>query len=263
MKNAALLACGLAVVLVSISLVLASPFEWAPEDEAANYGLDWRTQFPYQRNIDWDFTVDPRGLPSPNGAPGAHYEGYDDDELMESDFVELGGEVQWFSEVDLSSFNPALGIYSGVIGILNPTSVPLSGTMMFHVDNHSGNDLKNLWFEWDFIASSADPALIEIDMSVLPEPPAMVVDDETIDASLRPIVGADPPLFRQNAWSHIEPNPAWEEILVELTVAPYNFILLDRLHVATECLSAVPEPSTLALLGLVFIAFLARRGRRS
>ncbi len=261
MKNAALLACGLAVVLVSISLVLASPFDWAPEDEAASYGLDWRTQFPYQRNIDWDFAVDPSGGPDPNGTPGAHYEGYDDDVLKVSDFVLLEGGVQWYSEVDVSAPPYNLGIYSGVIGIDNRTGTSdLPGSMTFHLDNHTGNDIKNLWIEWDFIASSTSSADVDIDTSVNPEPPAVVIDDASIDPPR--LVSASPPLYRQNAWSHIEPNPAWEEIQVDLVVAPGHFVLLDRIHVATECISAVPEPSTLALLGLVSIAFLARRGRR-
>ena len=53
--------------------------------------------------------------------------------------------------------------------------------MTFHLDNHSGNDIKNLWLEWDFIASSTSSSDVDIDTSVNPEPPAVVIDDATID----------------------------------------------------------------------------------
>lgn len=256
MRNAFLLACGLMTVLVLSTAVLSSQFDWAPEDHGAAHRLDWGTVYPYQRNIDWDFAVDPTGAPSPSGAPGADYDGQDDDALKAGDFVELSGDVQWFDGIDLDGY----GDYLGLIGVYNDTASDLSGSVKFHIANHAGDDYKNLWIEWDFIVSSGDPSDIYVDTTVLPE--EFVTDNGTID-NQRQINPPIPVFIRQNAWSHSEYGPAWEEITADMVVAPGHFFLLDRVHVATESLSLVPEPSTLVLLGLVFIALFVRRRRRS
>ena len=66
----------LALVITGVGQANADPFINPPE---TTWNPPWVTQFPYQRNIYWDFsTGSPVGGPSVNGTPGAVYEGYDD-----------------------------------------------------------------------------------------------------------------------------------------------------------------------------------------
>ncbi|MDY7001559.1 MAG: hypothetical protein SVS15_07240, partial [Thermodesulfobacteriota bacterium] len=79
-KFSAFLAVLLAVCFIS-SAALAHPFINPPE----YFAPGWQTQFPYQRNVYWDFSVSPVGGP-PGPLPGAVYEGWADPMLWESDY---------------------------------------------------------------------------------------------------------------------------------------------------------------------------------
>ena len=63
---------------------------------------------------------------------------------------------------------------------------------------------------------------------------------------------ADPPVtlpdgwVRWTSWATLVPNPEWEEMTNVVTFEDPGMMLIDHMHIATEC---VPEPSTFALLG--------------
>ena len=57
----------------------------------------------------------------------------------------------------------------------------------------------------------------------------------------------------------IFPNPPWEELVTIVTVPVGSYIIIDELHLATEC---VPEPATMSLLALGGFGILRRRRNR-
>ena len=241
----------LVTLLALAAGALASPFERPPEV----YAPEWETPFPYQRNIDWTFDTNPRGGPSANGAPGAHYEGYHDRFLWDSDYVQFEGQVGWYDRFNITD---TVG-WDGMVGIDNrPGNEPVSGMALFHIDNWARNELKNIWVELDFILS--DQALMDaITMGIVPESGTSVVGDWQGDPRQLPNG-----LFRLNAWVQIAPNPLYEDFVLMIEdVPPGNFALLDRLHIATECLpeQVIPEPATLCLLGVGLVAGALRRRR--
>jgi hypothetical protein len=62
-----------------------------------------------------------------------------------------------------------------------------------------------------------------------------------------------------DGWAQIAPNPAWEEAILSIRVAPHEVVMIDSWHTATEC---VPEPATCALVGLGLVGLAAWRRRR-
>lgn len=238
----------LALVVVAATAVPASsnPFVKPPEI----YAPAWESSFPYQRNVDWDFATNPVGGPSPGGTPGAHYEGWADEVLRVSDFVAVTGDMGWAATVPSDGVNP----YLGVMAIDNRNGVTAQmGTIVFHLDNFvSANPRKHVWIEafafWtDAVASVTIQAPNKFSI-----PGAAFLFDPW---------SADPALDIFDYWYSIQPNPPWEEIVVDVVVQPGGYFVLDRLHVATEC---VPEPSSLVLgaIGLVSMAGVGWRKRR-
>ena len=215
-----------------VSTALGSEFDNPPETNAP----EWETPFPYQRNIDWDFSQDPRYY-SP------HYEGYDDDELWSSDYVEFTGDVTWYAS--------SLG-YDGVIGIDNTGgAVPLAGTVVFHIDNWDDPQLvKHIWDEAEFM-EGGDADIWEA-APILP-PGHVVVDTWLSDSNQ---ISTDPELWQDNWYCKIEPNPPWEEKVIAFDVPAGDFAFVDRFHIATEC---VPEPVTLSLFALGGLLVTRRR----
>lgn len=238
---------GVALVLLLLpGIAAASPFDWAPEDYQP-----WTGGFPYQRNIDWVFDVDPVGGPSPSGTPGAHYEGTADSWLRAGDFVAMGGSMTWYSSVS--------GLpYQGLVGIDNRSgNVPTSGQITFHLSNIPVvTALKRIWVEWDYIASGTN---IPVTFFVGDSEGNLPADQWASVA--RPV--DDGGLLRQNLWFELRPNPVWEEIVVQLPFIPTGgYFFIDRFHVATE---SVPEPASAALLaglGGVGLVWFARRRRQ-
>lgn len=249
----------LSLVLMGMAiLVLSSPswgsvFENAPEV----YAPAWSTSYPYQRNIDWGFSTDPEGGPTGSGAPGADYSGYDDPFLWDSDFVQFTGDVQWFDAAPGTGTNP----YSGVIGIDNRGgSEELSGTAVLHIDNWPiDRPIKHGWAEVDYATGGTGDLGTIWWIIDLPQGYSVTgwnfFDDREI--------GTDPLIERVNFWAEIEPNPPWEEIVIEFTAPVGDFVFIDRFHIATEC---IPEPSTLviwSLLALCSIGIGWRRRRKA
>ena len=64
---------------------------------------------------------------------------------------------------------------------------------------------------------------------------------------------------RWSSWATLVPNPVWEEMVNTVTFEDPGILLLDYMHIATEC---VPEPSTLALLTMAAVGLLAYAWRR-
>lgn len=232
--------------IVVASLVWASPFEWAPEDHKP-----WMSDFPYQRNVDLTFEISPIG--GPNGSPGilgAHYEGTADPILMVSDFVNFLGDFTWYDS--LSGFP-----YQGLIGIDNRNgNLPKGGSVVIHLDNFPiANTEKRIWIEWDFLISAANVPL------------AFYIGDSNgnlpVEQWASEIRTTQDGLSRQNLWYVLKPNPLWEEISILFPfVPPGGYVLIDRFHVATEC---IPEPASglIALVGGIGLVWLGARRKRS
>ena len=237
-KVAYLLICAFIGVLTFSFSVSAQPFVNPPEDYT-NY-IDWETQFPYQRNIYWDFSVDPTIMPTSYNDPNAdvHYEGYDDEELWSSDYVQLEG-VSYF-ETD-----PTGTGRTGLIGIDNRDGEEkLYGKAIFRIDNHQREwPLKHLWKEIVFY----DNHLVEeLPMSFVTETMELDEGYEVTGAQEVVVEPAGDLFERHNIWYRIEPNPYVEYIILNFEVEGGAYAFVDSLHIATEC---IPEPATMMLLG--------------
>ena len=114
MRRSMWMVVALALVVGGVGQAMANPFINPPE---TNWNPPWVTPFPYQRNIDWDFSaISPVGGPSTDGTPGAVYEGWLDPSLKSSDYVTFSGGFQWYPSITVGS-----STYGGVIGISNTT----------------------------------------------------------------------------------------------------------------------------------------------
>jgi hypothetical protein len=232
-------------LLTATQVKAGSTFELPPELNAPG----WLTNHPYQRNILYDFSEDPRGGPTPNGTPDAEYFGALDDVLQDSDECSSTGGAEWY---DVVTGLPG-GTISGMFGIDNRAGVdPLSGTLVFHLDNRPRpNPVKHIWVEMDAAVSNG----ATLDLSVVPQPGSVVTEGPLVVDTR--VIAND--LVRQNIWAQIQPNPFWEELVFEFNVPAGEFALLDQVHVATEC---IPEPGGFALFGAAGVAGLIRRRRR-
>jgi len=232
------------VVLISLFAIMtttaqADEFIKPPE----TYAPVWYTPFPYQRNIDMGFAVNPVAAPSDTGIPGAVYEGTLDPSLLSSDYVTFTGAVTWYTSV--SGFTQ-----TGLIGIDNRAgNSTLFGTATFHIDNIDDNlPLKDVWIE--SLTLSTGIALL-----VYPE-----VFDPNGNEATYPI--NNPGQISYNGYqlgdyeAQITPNPSYETIVMTYAVPAGDYALIDDLHIATEC---VPEPATVSLLALGALALLRRR----
>jgi len=219
MKKLALASLVMIVALLAISLtVQATPFQNPPETNAPA----WVIGYPYQRNIMWDFSVNPTIKPTSYNDPNAdvHYQGTDDIDSWESDYVEFGEDTEW---------------RDGKIGVWADTDSMAFGVATFHIDNMiEERPFKHVWIEMDIFTNMGGVNWY------LGLPEGYNIVDEWSQTS-----GGF-----TNIWYRIEPNPPWEELKLTFTAGvPMEggcYAYIDSLHVATEC---IPEPGTMILLG--------------
>jgi hypothetical protein len=252
MKNAKKTVVLTSLFALMVTMAQADDF-YRPPDENNNAPV-WSTPFPYQRNIDMNFNVNPVASPG-SGIPGAVYEGTLDSSLLSSDFVTLSGSVQWFTAAN--SPNGVAGI-----GIYNTTGGPLSGSAVFHIDNLDDNlPVKNVWLEaldydhqafagqyltWDVKDPNGNAAT---QLAGVPLGPPPNVQD--------PFNVGDLDLVLSDAEFQLTPNPTYETIEINFNAVPAgDYTLVEDFHIATEC---VPEPATFSLLALGGLALLWRR----
>jgi hypothetical protein len=223
--------------VVITSLAWGAPFVNPPED---NPNITWETQFSYQRNIFLDFNVNPIG--SVGAIPGADYEGYDDPKLWDSDYVEFTGAVEW---------NESLG----AVGIFDSQGSS-SGSLIIHIDNWIRDwPVKHLYDEVVWFHEGAAGSIYQ-DYLGLPEG-YTEGDFWGIEGDSSRPSGED---LWWNYWVEIEPNPPWEDKVINFSIGDGGSVYVKSIHIATEC---VPEPATLALLGLGGVFSVISRKRKT
>jgi len=242
-KFSAFLTVFLALCFIS-SAAWAHPFINPPEIFAPG----WQTPFTYQRNIYWDFSVNPVGGP-PGPLPGAVYEGWADPMLWESDYVYFEGDVVW---------------NGGAIGLEGSAGYPSSGDAVFHLDNFiEQNPVKHVYLEATVINSVSlqfpgDSIAAETNWG----PPTLVLptgyyEDESYWGYMWTDLGGE--MWLLDMWFKIGPNPPWEDIILPFYVPEGEYVWIDDLHIATECVGAVPIPGALWLLGSGLIGLVGLR----
>ena len=223
--------CLVGFVPAVASAAWGNPFVNPPENNA---NITWETQFPYQRNIMLDFSENPVGAVGP--IPGAHYEGYDDPVLWDSDYVTMTGDVEW---------------NAGAVGIFNAQG-PASGTLIVHLDNWVRDwPVKHLYEEMVFQVENVTGTLW-IDYLGLP--------NGYTEGSWWGDYGAtgNQGEYWLQYWVEITPNPPWEEMVIYFSTGATGSIYLENLHIATEC---IPAPGAILLggIGVGLVGWLKRR----
>jgi hypothetical protein len=222
------------IITITNSTVVADVFVNSPE---LNPDITWETQYPYQRNIMMDFSINPVGATGP--IPGAEYDGYDDPYLWDSDLV----------TIETIEGNLAFDAGVGGIGI----SGEGSGTITFHLGNWEDPlPVKHVYEEYVFTSTGG---VIGQDFLI----------SGTITDSWNMLESLGEGSYRISLWREFQPNPPWEEIVFTLECDgdnSDNYIYLDSLHIATECVP-VPGAFLLGILGLGVAGYKLRKFDRS
>ncbi len=249
---------GLAVVAEGIPF----PEGYKPEENVPG----WVTRSPYQRNVFLDFSVDPQCIPG-SGIPGADYEGTDDPLLWDTDFVSFDpygaagcDDVQWFETDPYGSGRTGLiGVPEQTPGVF-PWLQP-QGVLNIHIDNWDRAEPyeKHFWITIvakGYLTDAGLSGFPNVKSSNSEEPPWL---DSYGDGPMEDLGDG---WFKRSYWGVIKPNPLWEEFQFFFINTNPDYpgpILLDSVHIATECV--VPEPGTILMIlgGLAGIAGIVRR----
>lgn len=232
----------LVCVLFIASVGLASPFVNPPE---TGWWPFWQTPFPYQRNIYFDFHIDPQNATFlRTGSPGADYEGTGDSLIKQNDTFTYSSTIQWIDTLGIE------GAPTGLLGIDNRLGTStVEGTIAFRIGNYvCDNPVKHVWVEFQAGYSGTEATFWQ---SVSASGTVTDGPDAIQDASNWP-----PPLgrsFRRVRSFEIRPNPSYEIYFLGMRALPGQLIVIDNLHIATEC---VPEPATISLFSLCTIILL-------
>lgn len=228
------------LLLLVPAVVSAAPFAYPPEI----YAPQWPGPFPYQRDLQWDFTLDPTVSP-PAGhyndpAYSVHYDGRIDPLLYQHDSVRFEGAVEWLPQL-------------GGIGIDNSAGTAfLEGFAVFHIHNLTTTmPTKYLWAE----IGSQQPMPFQ-DLVV---PDIMTSLNHTIDwwPSLIYDETAGNEVLELDWWS-IQPCPEMEELVLWIRAPVGQTVYVESLHVAVE---TIPEPCVLAIMAVGAVV-LRRRCQR-
>jgi hypothetical protein len=241
----------IACVGLSISMANASPFVNPPETNPMIPAGGWQGAFPYQRNVMIDFATDPNGWPD-DPVPGKkdlvpqlnyHLEGDDDPVLYPSDWFDWTGQLGWYDDSPIGTGR------QGLIGFIDQEAFAF--TVILHLDNwREENPYKHLYLEMDIYREGTGDWIGLLDAASPGVPGQIIADEQDLGDGWA----------RVNAWVPIEPNPEWEELQIILHADEFETgsVLVDSIHIATEC---VPEPITASLLVLGGVLLVARRKR--
>ncbi len=240
----------MAVVVCLSQVSVAAPFVNPPESNCPQ----WVTAFPYQRNILVGFDTDPHQWPDhvTSPTPGerkaltpdlVHHEGTDDPVLYPSDWIagnvdpSTNGYTEWMP-IDTETGSNRKGILAlhGSAG----TTI----TLVWHIDNWDRPyKEKHFYAEVEFYTTGNDG----IDELI-----SSTGQIETLDAHYEVLADG---WVRWWSWATLVPNPEWEQMVNTITFQEDGFLLMDYMHIATEC---VPEPASITLLGLIGLTITRR-----
>lgn len=253
------------VVLVwlgSACVAHAVPFTNPPEDS----GEPWFHPYPYHRNALIDFASDPATWDAhwDNTAawaldPASGYQLFGSDdygiadgrEMWEYDWLSVqvtGGTVSWLEEDTIT--------YSGREGMLlimgNTPGATMTFEMEWNMANRPGYEASHLWSEMFFFVNAEPEAGGEL----------LVPDGHSADGYFGFVPFEGGPWNIMNAYVATTPSPAWQSLWLEVSLTPPpdqpGIFMMDSWHTATE----VPEPGTMALLGLGAVGLALWRRRR-
>ena len=259
----------IACVALWVSAVSASEFVHPPEENDMVPDGGWIGAFPYQRNARIDFDTDPATWPPDQNVagkkelhPDINYdlEGTDDPVLFPSDWCDWTGEIAWYDQ------DPTGSARQGLIGFSGASVA--GGTLTWHLDNRPDlNKYKFLYLEMEIYVDGWGIWGAGIEAA----PPAVV----GYDAKQMDVQPLGDGWYHVDLWIPIEPNPLWAELYLRIGTAANGIetggqevvsdgilalssVLIDYVHVATEC---VPEPASLSLIALGGVMLIRRRRR--
>ena len=238
----------LAVCLAGSMNAKAQALTFAYTPQTA-WSSTWVGQAPYQRDISWNFSVNPVGGPSVSGTPGAAYAGTLDSVLMGSDYVTFSGSFQYFSAAQSPDGIAGIGIDNTRGG------GTLTGRANFYLGTTIGGAQNNTWIELTQQTGGGPTASSE---GVLLAPEYSVSGGIVVENTGQLEPGPHG-LFldmQLDIGNTVTPIPLTEDVIVDFEAYPGSYDMIHSLHIATQ---SVPEPGTFSLLALGSLALLRRK----